>query len=365
MRALPAESPADAAVSAAAARWRSNDQDLTLTRERLALAPALRIARAGGDVNAALLIVGVNAGPPRVDSLLHLALADAWRSLGLGATKVGVAIVVDLSPGTPHHAAADSTPTPFNSYLFWALPDSSDRSTCTVVIADRFYARRLLQQGRSPSRTETSAWLATRIGPCALIARFGVPGPRVRHWLGGREWDLAQQPTWRGALPSDWARSFLMQGGPVPRWWWRVLDEMRPAAHACLGGRASACRAAVAEGDAEASTDSHPRIVEPNPGYAFNRVGLLEGAHYLFDVADAIGPQRFQDFWNTALPVDSALSLALGKPVGRWTAEWQRRTLPTPPLGPMPSPADAAIGLGAAIAAVALLLLSVHRRVVR
>ncbi|MGH7532135.1 MAG: hypothetical protein ACREL4_02480, partial [Gemmatimonadales bacterium] len=333
VRELPAESPADAAVSAAAARWRSNDRALTLARDRLALAPALRAARDRGDVNAALLIVGADRTTPRVDSLLHLALGDTWHLLGLGATKVGVAVVVDLSPKAPRDTATASTPTPLNSYLLWALPDSSDRSTCSVIIDDRYYARRLLQQGHDPSRAETAAWLATRIGPCALVARFGVPGPRVRSWLGTRGWDLAQQPTWRGALPSDWARSYLVQGGPVPRWWWEILDEMRPVAHACLGGRASACRTAVADGDGESITDSFPRILEPNPGYAFTLVGLLEGAHYLFDVADDAGPQRFQEFWNTTLPVDSALSLALRKPVGRWTAEWQRRALPTPPLG--------------------------------
>lgn len=364
-RALASQGAADTDAGAAAARWRANDLELALARARLAADPTLRHARATSAPTVALLIATPDSLRARADSIFQPALADAWHTLGLGTTKVGVAVALDLTPRFPLDAAPSSTPAPSSAPLLWALPDTGDRSTCVAFVSDRYYTNLLVRRGGRLSRAELAAQLVAQIGPCALIARYGVPGVRVRRWLGRRGWDLAQQMIGIGPTPAEWIRRYLGTWKSPPPWWWETLDQMRPMAHACLGGRAIACRAAVVEGDNDDPFDSLTRFIKPQNIFALNLAPLLAGSEYLPAVAAAAGPARFEEFWNTDLPVDSALSLALGQRVGRWTAEWQRSIAPAPPLGPLPGMADAAVGLGIALAAVTAVALGARRRVVR
>ena len=79
---------------------------------------------------------------------------------------------------------------------------------------------------------------------------------------------------------------------------------------------------------------------------------LVPGERYLSDVARDVGRDRFLGFWSSTLPVDTALALALKKPVGQWTAEWQRSYVPRLRLG-------AAAPLGAYLLALLLGALAV------
>jgi len=79
---------------------------------------------------------------------------------------------------------------------------------------------------------------------------------------------------------------------------------------------------------------------------------LLPGERFLADVARVVGRDRFLRFWSSPLPVDTALALALRKPVGEWTADWQRSYAPRLRLG-------AAAPLGAYILSLLLAALAV------
>jgi hypothetical protein len=92
---------------------------------------------------------------------------------------------------------------------------------------------------------------------------------------------------------------------------------------------------------------------------------LVEGQRFLGDVARAVGRDRFLSFWTSALPVDSALAAALKRPVGEWTADWQRDFVRPIRLGPAPPLGGVAIALLIAALAVAVVAITASRRQVR
>jgi hypothetical protein len=76
-----------------------------------------------------------------------------------------------------------------------------------------------------------------------------------------------------------------------------------------------------------------PRLVRVEQRRWWETQDLIPGERYLSDVARAVGRERFLGFWGSPLPVDTSLALALRKPVGEWTAEWQRGYTPRLRLG--------------------------------
>jgi hypothetical protein len=92
---------------------------------------------------------------------------------------------------------------------------------------------------------------------------------------------------------------------------------------------------------------------------------LLPGERYLGDVARTVGRDRFLSFWTSALPVDTALAAALKRPVGEWTADWQRDFVSPIRLGPAAPLGSVAIALAIAALAVALVAGRASRRQVR
>ena len=92
---------------------------------------------------------------------------------------------------------------------------------------------------------------------------------------------------------------------------------------------------------------------------------LVEGRRFLGDVAREVGRDRFLSFWTSALPVDTALAAALKRPVGEWTADWQRDLVRPVRLGPAPPLGAVAIALLIAALAVAVVAVTASRRQVR
>ena len=92
---------------------------------------------------------------------------------------------------------------------------------------------------------------------------------------------------------------------------------------------------------------------------------LVEGQRFLGDVARTVGRDRFLTFWTSPLPVDTALAAALKRPVGEWTADWQRDFVRPIRLGPTPPLGGGAIALAIAALAVMLVAVTASRRQVR
>jgi len=343
-----------------AAQWRAADLALRLAEYRARLEPELASRRSTNQPGPALLVDGPDSGARAIQPILQTALDTVWSRLRLGVTKVSVAVVVSWQPGNA--ANPTGTPKPDRVSRAYMLPDATDRATCVALVPA--WKRQLLEP-KVPAKFE--AWLEQGLGPCAFYAAFGVPSKAVRYWLAHQEYDLALYSGWDREGPGSEASWFLDPG--TQRWRWQELYFDFPAhfSHAtlaCLGGRAEGCRDAVLEGASYSLDDSLSPFVTEEFRWRRKR-RLLDGGRYLADLARDIGHDRFQRFWSSPLPVDTALATAMQMPVGKWTERWERRFVPRLPLGAA-APLGAS-GLGVLLAAAALtsVALGARRRQVR
>jgi hypothetical protein len=357
--------PARQRAQALADEWRAVDGSLRLLRARRQLQQLVREATAG----TSLVVVSESgdvwaAAPPVADSAIHV----AWRQLGLGETKVRVAVVIQLAT----LFAAHDRPLPDEGSAAYLAPDSTDRTTCIAVVSLGTYWTRIVAgdlraaevleaAGRVPFAALVQ-FLRAGLGPCAFYAAYGTPGKSVRGWLVSRGWDLAL--TLDAGARGRQGNSLIEMANPRYLWYWDAIYSLPPTAVACLAGRPDGCRAAVLSGASDDPVIPFPDVMRIDRRWG--RVPrLAEGQRFLGDVAHQVGRERFLSFWNSSLPVDTALAAALKRPVGEWTADWQRDFVRPIRLGPA-SPLDAvAMALAIAVLAVALVALTASRRQVR
>ncbi len=355
---VPWGTPARHRAQALADEWRSADASLRLLRARRELQGVLRETKAG----TSLVVVSESADvaiatPPIVDSAFHV----AWRQLDLGETKVRVAVIIHLAVTGP----VRDRPTIEGGIAAYLAPDSTDRTTCIAVLPAGIYWTRVFRGATVSRRLPFDALvqtLKTGLGPCAFYARYGAPGKSVRGWLVARGWDLAMTLDVGARRP--YRNSLIEMAEPRYPWYWEAVYSLPPTAVACLASRVDGCRAAVLAG-----ANDDPAIPVPDIVRIDRRWGrvprLLEGQRFLGDVARAVGRDRFLSFWTSALPVDTALAATLKRPVGEWTAEWQRDFVRPIRLGPTPPLGAVTIALGIATLALALVALSATRRQVQ
>lgn len=167
------------------------------------------------------------------------------------------------------------------------------------------------------------------LGPCAWVARYGPPGRSVRAWLrhaGGR---------FAGAtIPSPAGPAVLLEPAPGGD-----PDARRSPGHglnrieqACRRGDTGACRLAIGPAGTRAGPGDHgPAADDPLLAERAGRSPFAGvGAHLLADLEVEVGRDAFARFWRADVPVEEALSDALGQPVGAWVAEWTAARLPEP-----------------------------------
>lgn len=316
--------------------WRTTALELRLLRYRERLRPELG-RRTARDVPGPALLFDWPDAPDSVRLQVGASLDAEWKRLGLGVSKVSVGIVVapasQPAPGLPREETATT------AYL---LPDSTDRSTCIVF-----------QQYTRIARQRPG------LGLCAYYAAFGNPGREIGRWLAARDYDLTILPAWnRARIPG--AGVWLLERDQ-PWFWWQVY-RYPPAGVACLAGRREGCRSAVMGGR---PAHDPPHLVVIDPRWWRRPPALAGGERYLADVVRSVGRERFQRFWSSELPADTALAEALRLPVGEWTRRWQAAFVPPIPLGPTPATGSALLGLLLAAAAIGIVLHTVSRREVR
>jgi hypothetical protein len=185
----------------------------------------------------------------------------------------------------------------------------------------------------------------------------------VRGWLGSRGFDLALTPGWNDSAGQHRSTSFWY--GEGRGWWWSYLYDQSFPAVGCLARRVASCREAVLAGASDDNTRTTSPPVLMTDRRFWQRQRLLGGTSYLSDVVREVGRDRFLEFWNSSLSVDSALSRALRRPVGEWTADWQGRFGPTIRLGAGAPAAASLLALLLAGAAVASIALTARKRQVR
>jgi len=147
--------------------------------------------------------------------------------------------------------------------------------------------------------------------------------------------------------------------------YWEAIYSLPPTAVACIASRPEGCRAAVLAGASDDPAIPFPDIVRIDRRW-WRRVPLLvDGQRFLADVAHEVGRDRFVSFWTSGQPVDTALALALKRPVGEWTADWERGFVRPIRLGPTPPLGGVAIALTIAVFAIVVVAGTASRRQIR
>jgi len=333
---LAAPTAARRRAQAIAEEWRETDASLHLLADRQ------QMKWDSSRVGPAILFRGSAPSPAAVRTVE--AVADTmWRGLGLGETKVRAVLVIGLE----HAPGAIEGPTPDQNRVAFLTPDSTDRTTCIAYLpANNFWTAVLL--GHAPRHMEPQwleRWLQSGLGPCAFYAAYGTPGRSVRSWLAARNWDVALYLGTHG-IAGERFSSVNFLGDSRYSWYWDGVYSFPPATVACLAGRPEGCRSAVLEGAHDDARIAVPEIVRLEQGW-WRKQRLLPGERFLADVARDVGRDRFQTFWTSPLPVDTALAAALRQPVGEWTERWERRFIHPIRLG-------AAAPLGATLLALLL-----------
>jgi len=355
---VPQPTPARLRAQDVAERWRATQAAIRLLESAH---PLVRPFSAGGSNGAGPTVIV--DGPDSTASLLHPMLVaeldTVWRQLGLGETKVAVVVVFE-APRFMYRGSAPPEERSGNaSYL---LPDSADRTTCGVLIPAGYWSINLLRVRRVERVAQFREWLKGNLGPCAFYAAYGNPGKPVRSWLARRNFDLALYPVWEN--PGRHRLWALGQDPAMQRWWWDWVYNQSLTAVACLARRPDACRTAVLEGVEGAFDDSGPRVVTLGQWW-WKSQRLVAAERYLSDVVREVGHDRFQRFWSSTQPVDTALAAMLKMPVGEWTVGWERRFAPELPLGAAAPPSASFLALLLAAAAVGSVALAARRRQVR
>jgi hypothetical protein len=342
-------------AQALAEQWRNVDAAVRLLEDRQ------RVKQDSVRASPTIVFRGATLSPSSVRNI-ETVMDSVWRGLGLGETKVRVTLVIELQRSS---GSADS-PTPLQDRVAYLTPDTTDRTTCMASLPAGPYWT-LVILGKRDARHEGfgrfAQWLQAGLGPCAFYAAYGTPGRPVGSWLAARNWDVGLYLGSHGIAGERFSSLDLM-GNPSSPWYWDRVYAFPAATVACLAGRPSGCRAAVLAGAADEGTIPIPNFILVERRW-WRVQHLLPGERYLGDVARTVGRDRFLSFWTSGQPVDTALAAALKRPVGEWTADWERafvrpiRLGPTPPLGGM------AIALAIGALALAIVAGTASRRQVR
>ncbi|HKV71752.1 MAG TPA: hypothetical protein VJN62_10915 [Gemmatimonadales bacterium] len=345
-------------AAALGAQWRGTWKRWRLETYRARLTPAADSARAAGGTAPLLLIDGPSTAAQRGE--LHRDLGMIWKQAAPEGFKVAVALVIvrdsadRAGPDTPSEDARDGALT----YLF---PDSLHRDMCLVVVHESSASRRYFQIHDQTTMT-IDRWLSESLGPCAFYGAYGIPGREIGRWLNTEGMAYVIYPRWWAKTRDPWLGFFYPSDAPKdrpPSWWWVSMYSFMPwDGAACYGGRVAQCARNVFDSTA---------VADSQPGYwdeaNWNRQQpFFSGVTYLSDLARDLGPARFSAFWSADVPMDSALHLATGKPLGDWTLSWARAVGPTVHLGPSAPPLDVLWGLLPALLAMGASLWYARRR---
>jgi len=344
-------------AQALAEEWRNADAAVRLLEDRR------RVKRDSFRASHTIIFRGATLSPNTVHNV-DAVMDSMWRDLGLGETKVRVTLVIELQRSS---GSADS-PTPLQDRVAYLTPDSTDRTTCMASLpAGPYWTSFIL--GKLEARYEGFAvarlaqWLEAGLGPCAFYAAYGTPGRSVESWLAARHWDVGLYLGSHGIAGERFSSLDLM-GDPGSPWYWDGVYSFPPATVACLAGRRSGCRAAVLAGAADEGTIPIPKVILVERRW-WRVQHLLPGERYLGDVARTVGRDRFLDFWTSGQPVDTALAAALKRPVGEWTADWERGFVQPIRLGPAAPLGGVVIALTIAVFAIVLVAGTASRRQIR
>lgn len=289
---------------------------LALTRFRDSLRKAVLTPRGAEDLS----VVIRRALPSESQRALRAGIERVWRR-AVPVPNVWLMVLVD----------------PSERYFrpVYVFPSALDGRTCAVHVMLDWSVAWLAHPGEPvpPRATQLDSWLTEVLGPCLYYAAFGQPGPQVQRWLEERYFKVANTADWEMAPPSvdvrEEAQAYDM-----------IIGDMTFDALGCLNGELPRCREAVAH-----STDQGVRFSRSVVGPAVRGVvrrsfwprSFANDDHYLSALVHEMGHERFERFWRSRAPVDSAFESAFGQPLDVWTEHWARAfARGIPPFTPAP-----------------------------
>lgn len=343
-------------VQELAQRYRITSFELTMREYGAAMRPELERRRALELPGPMVYFAGPDSLSDSARGLVRALVERAWSQLGLGVSKISVGVVVPVVFDRP---PGGQSPAHMPEAAAFLLPDSSNRTMCLAYVPIIYWGRPGVLNNPHPTpTTDLAEQLRNGLGPCAYFASFGTPGREIARWLVSRHFVLALNP-WKQGLPAE-SSAALAGLHPGQPWFWGYIYRYEADGVACMAGRREACRRAVlAHGTGVSvpiATAEPPGWKPPSPAGAWR---------YFADLADEIGPERFGRFWNSELPVDTALATAMRMPVGEWTRRWQATLVPPIRLGPVAPPSAVVLATLLGVAAVVLVMLTATRRQVR
>ncbi len=309
---------------------RELQQELWAARRSLAMAEKRDdiLAKIGPALDQSQLAVVVDeAVPASLSAVLQTELDSVWAEIApLADHGIRFALNVDVASGSGYARR-----------LWYVIPEGLDGTTClSSVTLNLQMIRDDLDRGVQPIDVLqrqidrfTSAGTSVSRGPCAFYSAFGPPGTHVREWLVSNKLEFARL--------ADWARPQTRAEPPV-----RIVSSLRYRtvlgglglrrldSRACASGRAARCRAALFP-DTELERTNRANLNRYTPD------DILDGwfamtfrvttfgpptSHFLSDVVREVGPERFEEFWTSDLPVDEAFASIVGRDIGEWTSDW-------------------------------------------
>lgn len=167
------------------------------------------------------------------------------------------------------------------------------------------------------------------LGPCALLATHGLPGPGVNRWLeeGGYVFMDVATPSGEGAGTVERRREAF----GIHNFYSRQIPF---TGQRCLAGRLEACREWItAPGEISSlllrrsfTRDrvlaARTEMISRQAGYGTRGLVSVPETHLMADLEAEFGPDRFRRFWRSSRPMPEAFDEAFGEAPERWMRRW-------------------------------------------
>jgi hypothetical protein len=287
--------------------------------------------------------------PSRAEGLDTLAqrVRTEITSLGIARPAVDLGVfLVDARHGSETSRLVGGTSPRFE----WYAGSRGGRPYCLSVRTNVRPSARNLLTGRWQPRGVGR--VTNILGPCALYARFGMPGAEIQRWMLGAGGSFAVE---RADVPPP--PNPLEQR---PLWLFTRLSSVRPSdlpLEGCLAGRADACERLVLE----ESGPEYDALERYEPEIRRADVPLLDGHPTALGVTAALasfasermldalrrrfGDEAFAAFWQSDRSVPDAFTAAFGTTLSAWGREWARTVHDSSPRAVTPGVLEWASGL--------------------
>jgi hypothetical protein len=246
---------------------------------------------------------------------------------------------------------------PNRAEYYWGSRDG--RAYCFAVLPMGSRWEKNRWEHEQPS---LEGFFASVLGPCELIAKYGLPGATVERWLGGPGETLAATAE---PLSEDDKADLLQRyatlreiqsrnsSGPAQGFFGRSLASLR-----CWARKGAGCAALIenpADFGFQAQDSSsvvryllgHTALSAVDQGTNF----MPGGAHFAADLAGEFGDARFEAFWKADKPFADAFESAFGTDLAGWSLAYLSQLLP-------PAKARTDVTLGTGLGTVLLLALA-------